>query len=121
MKSAACDQCGVTFIPHRPPAADGEDNGRCVVCDCDGGPVWFEARTHWHVWLYAMLESGKMACTVVLTGGTHITGDLELAQYGLRMVSPDHAPGYLPENAPPPTCERFFDYKDVVMVTRRLT
>lgn len=78
------------------------------------------AVSSWHRHLFEMLKS-PMSCSVVITGGTHITGVLERAKYGLRMVSPDHCPGYLPEGAPAPTCERFLDYKDVVMVTRRLT
>ena len=83
-----------------------------------------ESLTEWQCKLYDMLAGGKMACVVVLRCGTHITGDLERADTGLRMVSPEipklARPGYTIDTAPPPTCERFFDYPDVVMVTRRL-
>lgn len=102
-----CTECGELMV--------GELD--CLCDTCEFGPHKLKP---WQRQVFLML-SAPMQCSVVLTGGTHITGMLERAKEGLRMVSPDNCPGYLPENAPSPTCERFFDYKDVVMVTRRLT
>jgi hypothetical protein len=100
--------------------SDGQP-GVCSRCSYRQRERLTESLTEWQCKLYDMLAGGKMACVVVLRCGTHITGDLERADPGLRMVSPEIAPGYTIDTAPPPTCERFFDYPDVVMVTRRLT
>lgn len=127
---ATCDCCGSILLPLREPAGDAGSDGLCMLCESrahervrDADSEFLDKLSDAQLQLWYALTKGKLQCTVIITGGTHVTGELKLfgTRRLLRMVSPDHCPGYLADGAPAPTCERFFDFKDVVMWTRRLT
>src|SRR5207253_2969320 len=103
IKLASCDSCGTRLRPERPANAEDYD-GLCAHCECDLRLHRNQPLDPVHHKVIDLLADGPIDCTVIVTGGFHVSGRLELHRTDrgvtLRMVSPDHPTGYVPDDAP---------------------
>lgn len=101
MSNGRCLRCGLEIDNHPDGNFHFCANGRSAPAPWPSMILATPMQSELIGWL---LDGYSSECTVVLVGGTHITGSLSISKTRyLRMVSPDVAPGYAPPEAPAAT------------------